>query len=228
MEARLYRHVIFDFDGVICDSLKAAIQEINRLREREFPALPVIKDQQDMCVIYAGSLRTCLDPWLTPSDGKRFFDLHSEAMAKRMDNLNAFPGIGDVLSAFGFAGSSIVTSSYSEGVRSVLRRLPLFDERFIHTIAGREQRQTKTAKIRAILESLSLSEAEAVYVGDLESDIQYCRDVPIDIVAVAYGYHPKSYLISKSPTYLVESVNELRELLCGLCLPKTINSVNQL
>jgi hypothetical protein len=54
----------------------------------------------------------------------------------------------------------------------------------LHTVAGRERRQTKTEKIRELLNELELPNAGAVYVGDLESDILYCREVPLDVIAV--------------------------------------------
>ncbi len=210
---KTYQHFIFDFDGVVCDSLPVAIEEFNRLREEHFPALPNIRGQDDMKTVYAGSLRSCLHTWLSEDDGKRFFDLHSAAMAARAGDLSLFGGIAAALTALGTNSVSIVTSAYSQAVLEILTKDPRFDRNCIHEIAGRELRQSKTQKINNILSGLNLSSTEAVYVGDLESDILYCCQVPIDIVAVGYGYHPYDYLVSKNPTYCVGSVEELSDLL---------------
>lgn len=214
-----YRHFIFDFDGVICDSLNAAIEAFNEVRDQEFPQLPrVSQGQRDMTVVYSGSLRTCLLQWLSEEGSKRFFDLHSARMAELAPSLQMFAGIGGVLSVLRPKGCSIVTSAYSDAVRSILERDPEFNSDCLFRIAGREMRQTKTDKINTILRDLNLRPDEAIYVGDLESDILYCRDVPIDIIAVGYGYHPYDYLSSKEPDYLVGSVEALGTLIEELAL----------
>jgi phosphoglycolate phosphatase-like HAD superfamily hydrolase len=212
MSDKVYDHFIFDFDGVICDSLSLAIRAFNQIREAHFPGLPAVSGKQDMSVVYSGPLKTCLNRWLTDAEGKRFFDLHSAAMAQCADQLKSFAGMGRSLSMLGEQAVSIVTSAYSEAVRRVLAMDEEFDERCLYRIAGRELRQSKTQKIKDILESRGLSPEQAVYIGDLESDILYCRDVPIDIVSVGYGYHPYEYLRSKNATHCVGSVEELRSL----------------
>ena len=217
-----YQHFIFDFDGVLCDSLQFAVDEFNRIRANHFPGLPAVHGQHDMTVVYGGSLRTCLHSWLSVDDSKRFFDLHSAAMAARAQDLSLFEGVADTLTSLGPQRCSIVTSAYSEAVRAILAKDSLFDERCVYQIAGRELHQTKTEKINGILSGLNISASDAVYVGDLESDILYCSQVPIDIVAVGYGYHPAEYLSGKNPTYCVSSVNELRALLSELREPDAL------
>ena len=207
------RHVLFDFDGVICDSLDTAIEAFNSIRAEHYPQLPEVEGKEGMTEVYAGSLRTCLHKWLSPEDARRFFDLHSAHMSSVAHTLSTFPGIGHVLSSLGSQAFSIVTSAYSEAVRAVLSSDPDYNDGALYEIAGRELRQPKTEKIQAILAGLGVSSEDAVYVGDLESDILYCRDVPIDIIAVGYGYHPSSYLADKSPTHLVDSVEGLGTLL---------------
>jgi phosphoglycolate phosphatase len=210
---RRYKAAIFDFDGVLCDSLSVAMDVFNEVRDREFPDLPRVSSRDDMAVVYAGSLRTCLDRWIGPDGTKRFFDEHSAAMQSKALDLATFPGIGTLLSSLPEKSVSIVSSAYGDAVRIVLDRDPGFDPRCLWAIAGREFRETKTKKIRAILSGRGLSPEDAVYIGDLESDILYCRDVPIDIVAVGYGYHPPEHLAKCNPTYRADSVEELGRLL---------------
>jgi phosphoglycolate phosphatase-like HAD superfamily hydrolase len=212
-----YRHVIFDFDGVICDSFDSAVCAYTRLRSCEFPRLPPIACHGDMNVVYQGSLRTCLHRWLTDEEARRFFDRHSAAMRAEAAVLKLFAGIPSLLISLGEARASIVTSAYSASVRSVLEADSELNHYRLHAIKGRELRMTKTEKIRAVVSSLQLHSDQVVYVGDLESDIIYCRDVPIDIIAVGYGYQTSSYLQTKGGTYFAESVEDLRGLLSELC-----------
>jgi len=201
--------VFFDFDGVLCDSLAAATRSFNVLRT-SFPSLPEVSTKDDMVTAYGGSLKTCLSRWLTTEEHRDFFDRHSALMSETSGELELFPGIGDVLNALEPGTASLVTSAYSDHVRAVLARArPAVDQDKLYAIAGREVEATKTIKIQALAAQLSLQLDDCVYVGDLESDILYCLDVPLDIIAVTYGYHPRWHLQACRPTHLVDSVAEL-------------------
>jgi phosphoglycolate phosphatase-like HAD superfamily hydrolase len=214
---KTYGHVLFDFDGVLCDSASAAMEEYAGIRAKHFSCLPPVRNLDELGNVYSGSLRTCLHRWLTPTETKVFFDLHSAAMAQRIGSLALFEGARQALSLCGPRGASIVTSAYTDVVWALLRRDSEFDDTCVLTVAGRELHQTKTAKISAITSSIGIRCDDAVYVGDLESDILYCRDVPIDIIAVSYGYQPRHYLEGKGATYLLDSVDDLCTLIerCG-------------
>lgn len=215
---KTYKHFIFDFDGVISDSYDLAVQKFNEIRNEKFPQLPQIQSKSDMAIVYAGSLKTCLNKWIGQEGTKEFFSIHSLRMQEASNSLKPYPGIIQVLNSLGVDNVSIVTSSYSEAVKNILSSDKLFDERVVYKIAGRELQQTKTLKILNILNELNLEKDDAVYVGDLESDILYCRDVPIDVISVGYGYHPGEYLQKFSPTYFANSINELRDILLKMSL----------
>ena len=134
-------------------------------------------------------------------------------MQEVSEAIQPFRGVVQILNSLGEKKVSIVTSSYSEAVINILSKDISFNENMIYKIAGRELHQTKTEKIINTLTELGLTKEDAVYVGDLESDILYCRDVPIDIISVGYGYHPSEYLQNFKPTYFVDSLNELGNLL---------------
>jgi phosphoglycolate phosphatase len=208
-----YEHFIFDFDGVISDSYGLAVEKFNEIRNDFFPQLPKVETKNDMTIVYAGSLKTCLNKWIGQEGTKIFFDLHSKKMQEEAKTIQPFHGISQVLNSLGEKKISIVTSSYSQAVKNILSKDISFNENVIYKIAGRELHQTKTEKIINILTELGLNKDDAVYVGDLESDILYCRDVPIDILSVGYGYHPSEYLQNLNPTYFADSIIDLENLL---------------
>ncbi|MCG3165612.1 MAG: Pyrophosphatase PpaX [Bacteroidia bacterium] len=210
---KYYKHFIFDFDGVISDSYELAVEKFNEIRDEFFPLLPKVETKNDMAIVYAGALKTCLNKWIGQEGTKAFFNHHSERMQAVSENIKPFYGIIETLNTLGDKKVSIVTSSYSEAVRNILTKDATFNENAIYKIAGRELQQSKTEKIFNLLKDLNIKKEDAVYVGDLESDILYCRDVPIDIISVGYGYHPSEYLQSCKPTYFAASVNELKNLL---------------
>lgn len=208
-----YKHFIFDFDGVISDSCDLAIEKFNEIRDEFFPQLPRVESKNDMTVVYAGPLKSCLNNWIGQEGTKSFFNLHSQKMQEVSDTIHPFSGIVQVLNSLGKKNVSIVTSSYSLAVKNILSKDRSFNENIIYKIAGRELHQTKTEKIINTLTEIGLTKENAIYVGDLESDILYCQDVPIDIISVGYGYHPLEYLKNFKPTYFASSVSELGNLL---------------
>jgi phosphoglycolate phosphatase-like HAD superfamily hydrolase len=210
---KTYKHFIFDFDGVVCDSLSLAIEKFNEIRQFHFPQLPIIKSKEDMILVFGGPLKKSLNRWIEQEGTSTFFNLHSAKMNENRQVLIPFIGIIEVLNSLGTGNVSIVTSSYSEAVEFILKKDSNYKKEIFYKIAGRELHQSKTEKISNILSELQISKEDAIYIGDLESDILYCRDVPIDIISVGYGYHPMQYLLQFKPTYIAPSITDLKSLI---------------
>ncbi len=210
-----YNLLFFDFDGVISNSLRICMEEINRLREK-FPAIPEVRTREDMARVYSVELRHSLYPFgLNDEETREFFDCHSSAMNQRAAEVEPFHEAVRALAHCSLP-KIIITSSYSEAVYTILRKCEEFDETFVQGVYGREHRRTKTEKIRSALELFNAEVSEALYIGDLASDVLYCRDVPVDIACVGYGYHPSSYLKKFSPEYILETVEDFAKFLQSL------------
>ena len=200
---------------MISNSLQICIEEINRLREK-FPSIPEVKTSEDMARVYSVELRHSLYPFgLSDEETREFFDCHSSAMNQRAAEVEPFHEAVHALTHCALP-KIIITSSYSEAVYTILRKCEEFDETFVQGIYGREHHRTKTEKIRTALGLFSAEVSEALYVGDLASDVLYCRDVPVDIACVGYGYHPSDYLKKFSPEYIIETVEDFAAFLQSL------------
>ncbi|KKW18088.1 MAG: Phosphoglycolate phosphatase PpaX [Parcubacteria group bacterium GW2011_GWB1_50_9] len=210
-----YRLLFLDFDGVISDSLQICMEEINRLRGK-FPIIPEVRTREDMARVYSVELRHSLYPFgLNDEETREFFDCHSSAMNQRAAEVEPFHEAVRALANYPLP-KVIITSSYSEAVFAILRKCEEFDETFVQSVYGREQHKTKTEKIRSALTLFNANVSDALYVGDLASDVLYCRDVPVDIACVGYGYHPSSYLKKFSPEYILETVEDFAVFLQNL------------
>lgn len=210
-----YRLLFLDFDGVISNSLQICMEEINRLREK-FPTIPEVRTREDMARVYSVELRHSLYTFgLNDEETREFFDCHSSAMNQRAAEVEPFHDAVSSLARCSLP-KIIITLSYSEAVYTILRKCEEFDEDFVQGVYGREHRKTKTEKIRSALALYNADVTEALYIGDLASDVLYCRDVPVDIACVGYGYHPSSYLKKFSPEYIIETVEDFAKFLQGL------------
>ena len=97
LDPRSVQHVVFDFDGVLCNSLAICVEEYEGLRLTKFRALPVVTVDSRMDEAFSGLLSRSLDRWLDSESASSFFDSHSAAMASRSSELMAFEGILDLL-----------------------------------------------------------------------------------------------------------------------------------
>jgi len=211
-----YSVLLLDFDGVLSDSLLVCMREFNRIVEEWFPTIPKVFSQSDMTGVYSVQLRHSLYPFgLDDAETKQFFRLHSLAMSKCSAEVEPFKKVVKGLTKCKLP-KAIITSSYSPAVVSVLTKSLDYDDELINLIVGREMQATKTEKIRLVLEQYRTDMNRALYVGDMVSDILYCRDVPIDIASVGYGYHPAEYLRKFDPTYILETEDNFVEFLAEL------------
>lgn len=71
----------------------------------------------------------------------------------------------------------------------------------------------KREQIHSILQENDLREAETVFIGDMQHDIETARHGGISSVAVLTGYNRLDQLRASEPDLIVEHLGELREIL---------------
>lgn len=212
----MIKHLIFDFDGVIADSLHSTMKNINILRLRGFGKLPLVNSQDDMAKLYDIKLSDCLLKYgYSKEDTKSFFDQHTTLMNNDVENIKIFDEISSVFYNTKLP-CSIISSSYVCYMKSILLRSDLRLTRFF-SIEGRESLRKKSDKILNLCKKNNYSTDEVVYIGDTASDILICKDIGIPIIAVGFGFHPSEYLQRFSPHYIVSDIKELNKLLAAIC-----------
>jgi phosphoglycolate phosphatase len=207
MESR-YKTLIFDFDGVISDSLDLAIEGINLLGD--LYGLPQISTRYDLASLYHRELGKSLDKYgLTPEQTNQFFKEHASFMRQNAHKIKTFEGVPEVIQQIP-QKKVLITSSYLTAVDTILSNNGFTREGLFEYCIGKEMHATKTQKISLALEEIGENRGEAVYIGDMASDILYSKKVPIDIIAVGYGYHPPEFLQKFRPNHLALSITDVR------------------
>ncbi len=174
---------------------------------------PIAEDVEpgpdDLVHIFPGPLRASLRRFgLDDVQSQRFFDLHSAAMRGRADDVHLFAPVADILLELPFNRRAIVTSAYSEAVRSVLKRCRFGSVEV--QVFGRELHLPKSEKFRRMAKDNDIALDAVVKIGDMVSDILYARDAGISMWAVGWGYHPLSYLAAFGPDECFETPSQLR------------------
>jgi HAD superfamily hydrolase (TIGR01549 family) len=205
--------LLFDFDGTVADTFQSGLEILNlmapefRFRRLEEADVPRARDMRTREIMkFLGIPATRL-----PKISKR----GKEELNKRMDQIQPFAGMADIVREFHDEGfqMGILTSNSEENVAVFLKKfgLDLFD--FVHTsskLAG------KARVIRRILKAHKLKPRQVLLVGDEVRDIEAAQETGIHMAAVTWGYNSRKVIGALNPDHLIESPEELRELVCGL------------
>ncbi|NBI29704.1 HAD family hydrolase [Chengkuizengella marina] len=76
-------------------------------------------------------------------------------------------------------------------------------------------RSDKAEVIQYLIENKGLDLNDIVMIGDRKYDLIGAQNNGVASIAVGYGYGSKQELLEKNPTYYVETVKELQDVLIG-------------
>ncbi|MEI6493159.1 MAG: HAD-IA family hydrolase [Verrucomicrobiota bacterium] len=205
--------LLFDFDGTVADTFQCGLEILNsmatefRYRRLEDADLPRVRDMRTRELMkFLGIPATRL-----PKISKR----GKEELNKRMDEIHPFPGMSEIVRTLHEGGFrlGILTSNSEENVACFLRKfdLEIFD--FIYTSS---KLTGKARVIRRILKERKLKPRQVLLVGDEVRDIEAALETGIHMAAVTWGYNSRNSLSSLNPDHVLDTPDELKDLICGL------------
>ncbi len=224
-----YKGIIFDLDGIIYDitdaitkavddgiekyQLKvnrdAVMEEIAHLIEeiQNYPVPKILLNSYELLKI--NSL-----------EGLSFFKKLRIAIFlfnqfnKYREEATIFDGIDDLISKLSKSLKlAILTNNKSQYAEEVLEKFNL--TRYFGTIIGfNEVTEVKPSPegILKILEKWKIKPSEAIFIGDMTTDIEAGKTANVKMVCVASGLAQKETLKEHNPDFLVDDTAELKQL----------------
>lgn len=202
--------VIFDFDGTLVNSLMSIVRIFN-VHAHSF-GLPEVSEEQIetlRTMTYWQIIRKYNIPLLKIPFiiAKVRNDLYSN-----MDKMVLFPGIKKIMKSLKSKGYiiGILTSNSKKNVEQFLKYHELIHFDFIYSetnLLG------KNRALKNLLSKNKLKPEDVIYVGDEVRDIEACRQIPVDIISVTYGFNKKETLKQHNPTYMVDKPEEILNIL---------------
>ena len=202
---------IFDYDGVIADSLEMCIDAFNVLKAKYgFPGELTKEAIERLPHVTAEAAFGLL--------GVKTEDIHLYTEELR-DELQAnaikaelFDGIGDIFRMLKESGAYLAINT-SNGSGTVRRRLQMSGlAELPDYIVGADTPGSKSEKIKHIMEKLSASPDDTYMIGDSMGDITEGAKAGVHTIAVTYGWQPKSIVASVNPEFICDSMDELKAL----------------
>jgi len=212
-----YKYILMDMDGMICDSARGIINSAKYSLEAVGAEIPDV------------DFRLFLGPPIRDSY-RKLFKLEGEklelAVAKYRERYvpigmfenDLYPGIYDLIRDLKSDGRIIIlaTGKVGDQAEQILKHFDLY--KYFDFVAGCELDGTRSYKheiIEYALENIAAldKKGHAVMIGDRYHDITGAAKAGVASIGVLYGYGSREELEEHSADYLVESVEQLRELL---------------
>lgn len=203
------RHVVFDFDGTLCDSLPSMIVRFNLLAAK--------RGFRPMSEEHIERMRP-----MTPRDRVRFLGVRwyqipgvarhmRETWQADLHKMRCFSGIPELLFSLRDRGIQIgvISSNSAENIREFARQqqLPEFTDIRSTDLFGKHR------ALRRYLSQHKVSANEVIYVGDETRDAEACRRISLPFVGVTWGADKPEAFASFAPRAVVDRAADLQALL---------------
>ncbi|MBE9473355.1 MAG: HAD-IA family hydrolase [Chloroflexi bacterium] len=204
------RILIFDFDGVLADSLAPMLSYAGQVcLELGYPCTPTQKDLEILDKMELSEYGRQLG---IPEEKIETFVTRSfELFTSREEPLAITPGIESVIRELSqLAILVVITGNSCKVVEKFLDTYGLTDK--FQTILGAEDYGSRVEKILKVISLNGGSNGEVYMIGDAVSDIRAAREAGIKSIAIGWGHQSKERLITENPDFLVDQPEDLLTL----------------
>ena len=217
----MWNTVLFDLDGTLTDSGEGITRCVQYALRKEFGIK--VENLHDLDCFVGPPLKEQFMQYahLNAEEAERAIMAYRERYRTRGIYENrVYDGIPEVLSALAKEGMvlGLASSKPTEFCREILRYFGL--EQYFRVIVGSEmngRRSKKTEVIEDALLALGMTErrAEVVLVGDRKYDVEGAKLSGISSIGVSFGYGSRAELEATWPDCIVDTPEELRNVLIG-------------
>jgi len=199
---------LFDFDGVLADSLDLYSEAVARCLLRI--GTPIVKNKEDYLALFEGNFYESM--------AAKGVDLVAFAGAAKeilpgidYDAMKPFDGLIPVLEAL--QKDHLLAVISSNGSRTISKMLERFGfDRFFQEILGSDFLFSKKDKIAHALSKYGIDRERTFYIGDTTGDILEAREAGVRTVAVTWGWHSREKLVAVHPDFLVDKPEDLLKI----------------
>jgi phosphoglycolate phosphatase len=196
--------LIFDFDGVICDSYGSVLSALQSFDKES----KILNNAYDAHKLRALDFLKVFQAFNIEHSQIGAAVAHIQNfLADNMDSLNVIAGVKEVLHELQHLNikMGIITSNSSENVINFLKKheINVFD--FI-VPAGLSN---KGEIIKEVMLKKQYEPKKVLYIGDETRDILASQSAGVKSIAVGWGFNNGELLLKYNPDYYIEIPNEL-------------------
>ncbi len=200
--------LIFDYDGVLIDSLDIFMKHF--LDSCKKFNITQIKDKEDFLNIFNGNMyENMYKLGISKEEILKVVLNVKKELIKDQDKIKLFEGIKDVLEELSNDNILVVVTSNDTEVVSRYfksKNINVFDE-----IVGSDKESSKIKKIEYVKSKYSGD--SYYYFGDTKGDIIEGERAGVKTVAVTWGWHSKIDLKQEKPDYILEKTGDIKKII---------------
>ena len=209
--------IIFDLDGTLADSTDCVVQSAHTVAAAA--GLPSVTDED-----VRQRIGEPLGPMLAALYGASGSTLEELIVAYSVEYVRltatlerAFDGSEPLLQALREQGwkLAIATGKGQKGADKATERMGIasyFDT--IHGILPGTPGKPHPAVLQRALDALGVAPDDAIMIGDTTFDMDMAAALGVDAVAVDWGVHGRSVLMSRTPVFYADDMAALGDWLC--------------
>jgi phosphoglycolate phosphatase len=200
--------VMFDYDGVIVDSLEVfALNFVAACQENGLAAINNIQEVLTLFEhnVYAGMRRN----GVKEETIDKVIKTYEEKQNKHLGELRLFESMAGALEEISRRNKVfIITSNLSNATKTVMHEQGVY---CFEDVIGADREKSKIQKITAV--TARFPDLPGYYVGDTKGDMLEGRAAQVKTVGVAWGWHSVEQLREGGADFIVNSPQELVALL---------------
>ncbi len=199
------KYILFDFDGVIADSLHVGLSLnlktcATMTKERYLDAFEGNVHDWDKNT----------ESWHSP-DCKHtitqggWFDVYIPLMRK---HVTIFPEVASVLKKLAEKYTFIIiSSSPTEPIQEFLWKNGI--DSYFTEVLGSDIHKSKVEKIKMVFKKHKVTHKDCIFVTDTLGDMREAREMNVDCIGTSWGYHEPERLLKGKPFRIVDTPNDL-------------------
>jgi len=199
---------LFDFDGVLIDSLEIYERAVRLCLEKI--GKPIVKNRADFLELFDENFYEAIVK--KGIDLGEYMNASKEIVTRiNYDQMVPFYDLVPVLDELRKDNILVVISSNeSQAIYTVLLRHQFND--YFKEILGADFMFSKRGKIAHAVERFQMEMDSTYYVGDTTGDIKEAKMAGVRTIAVTWGWHSREKLEVARPDYLIDTPEELLNL----------------
>lgn len=207
MTSKYKKLFLFDFDGVIVDSLELYEQAVNFCLDK-VGSRP-LRDREEFLSLFDNNFYEAM---LQRNIDLEAFTSASAEIAPNLDYTKVKPNLDlspvlEKLKTNNGNGLFIISSNSKFAIKVMLAIHGL--DHFFKKILGYEFMFSKEDKIIHAVDEFGTAREDTFYICDTAGDIKEAKNAGVKAVAVTWGWHPRERLALAGPDFLIDSPEEL-------------------
>ena len=199
---------LFDFDGVIVDSLDVYEKTVTDCLD--VIGQPLTRGREEFLELFDGNFYESLVEKGVDLD--KFMNASVEILAKiNYADMRPFPAVGPVLRELKNNHPMVVISS--NDTPTIQEALDLYGlDGIFDDVLGSDFMLSKKDKILYIIDKYHVEKHDIYYIGDTAGDIREGREAGVKTVGVTWGWHTKDKMLAAGPDHLFDKPEDLLKL----------------